>query len=59
MNLNVVDRLGIVVRVFIIEFEQLLIDLTKKNKLGRVIARELSFVEFKFIMNNNRSSCPL
>ena len=59
MNLTIVHRPDIVVRVFRIKFEQLLIDLTKKKKQGRVIACELSFVEFKFIMDNNHSSCPL
>ncbi|KAG4997228.1 hypothetical protein JHK84_028255 [Glycine max] len=38
MNLTIVDRLAIVVRVFRIKFEQLLTYLNKKNKLGKVIA---------------------
>ena len=59
MNLTIVDRIAIVVRVFRIKFEQLLTYLNKKNKLGKVIACELSFLEFKFIMNINHCSCPL
>jgi len=59
MNLIVVDRLDIVVSVFRIKFEKLSTYLTKKKKLGKVIACEPNFVEFKFIMNNNHYSYPL